>query len=144
MARHWCDDTAYAIGLTSSTLVKLRQAQLPPPDQVVMLPTAVNYVRGDASRVGDGYRSCQWIWDVISIERLSIFLRLAGLAEGATSTTVYISTPLREGVYNKPNFRTYSTVMYKPLMTGKEGTPIARSPYAWQSVKVMFNKMVEV
>lgn len=144
MSRDWCRDTAYAIGSTSSSLVSLRKAKLPPPDQVVMVPAAVSYVRGDATRVNDGYRSCNWVWDVISIESFYNLLKLAGFVEGDTYKNLYISTPLREGSFPAQEFRTYNAIMYRPIMSGKEGTPIARSPYAYQSVKITFNKLIEI
>lgn len=142
--RNWCNDSAYAIGVDANSIVKLRRAEIPPPDQIVMAPTATVYTRGDASRVGDGYRSCQWIWDVISIEKLNNLLNIAGLTDGSHSASIYVVTDIRDGTTHQPTFKTYQAQMYKPILSGKEGTPIARSPYAYQTVKVTFNKMVEV
>lgn len=142
--RQWCDDTAYAIGLSSTNLINLRRAAIPVPDQVVMQQAARYYVRGDATRVSDGYRSCQWIWDVLAIETLASLMRLVGMAAGDTYKNVYIYTDLRDGLAALPEFRTYGAVMYMPVLAGSEGVPIARSPYALQSIKITFNKLVEV
>lgn len=142
--RNWCKDTAYAIGQSQSTMLRLRMAKIPPPDQVIMNPTAKMYVRGDASRVGDGYRSCQWIWDVISGEKLYNLLDIAGLVSGDFYKLVYIDTDLRDGTTHIPKLTTYSAIMYRPVLSGNEGTPIARSPYTYQSVKITFNRLIEV
>ena len=96
--RQWCNDTAYAIGLSSTVLINLRRALIPVPDQVVMQEAARNYVRGDATRVADGYRACQWIWDVMSSETLASFMRLVDIVDADTYKEVYIFTDSRNGL----------------------------------------------
>lgn len=141
MARRWCADTDYRIGRTAADLVKLKDLDIPVPDQVTFQPAASYYVRGDLTRVGDGFATALWVWDNISL------YRLAGLLEfldGADSANVYIFTDRRDGRYHNPSeaFATYSAVMWWPLVFGPEGAPVARSPYVMQTVKIQFKNTV--
>ena len=135
------EDLQYAIGDTPSNLTLLRRAMIPTPDQVVYKAASVYYVRGDGSRVGDGYTSVGWIWDVISTQKLSYLMTYLN---GAEWKYVYIRTDVRDGTYSNPRsaFNVYYAMMLKPILDGVEGVPIARSPYAMQTVRVLFKNLV--
>lgn len=130
-------DNEFAIGLDPNHMAPLRLLNIAPPDLVIWRDAAVFYARGDMSRVGDGLPSWDWIWDTISIARLSL---LNSLLAGLPSAWVYAHTPKRIGV--KPNyaaeFYVYRAIMYQPILSGQEGTPIARAEMTMQTVKVTF------
>lgn len=136
-------DVDYGIGATQATVASLRMMNIPVPDQVTYAPASSYYVRGDGSRVGDGYVTVQWVWDVISIEKLSVLLSFLG---GGQWANVYIRTDIRDGTYPNPRsaFNTYTAIMLKPMFAGQEGVPIARSPYAVQTLPITFKNLVEV
>jgi hypothetical protein len=135
-------DDEYAIGLTPTTLAPLRLLGVAVPDQIVWRDAAIYYVRGDNSRVGDGLPSWEWVWDVISISRLSSLLSLLA---GQESAWVYAHTNQRTGVY--PNaaaeFHIYKALMYKPILAGQEGVSIARAAISMQTVKLSFVNAVD-
>lgn len=141
MARRYCSDTDYRIGTAAADLVKLRDLGIAPPDQVIFQPAAVYYPRGDLSRVGDGYATVHWIWDMISIHKLANLLEFL---DGADWANVYIYTDRRDGRFWSPSqaFNTYSAIMWWPLVFGREGTPVARSPYVMQTVDIQFKNVV--
>lgn len=139
----WYKDTQYAIGLTANSLALLRNLNIPPPDQVVFGPASVYQVRGDLSRVGNGFPQASWVWDVLSTTTLYQLLAFLG---GADYKELYIRTDRRDASEAVPErmFDTYSCVMWKPLLFGDEGVSVARSPYALQSVQIQFKKLVIV
>lgn len=137
------EDTLYKIGLDLANMPSLRQLGIAPPDQVTFQAASAYYVRGDLSRVGDGYSLASWIWDVISIDRLS---KLTALLGGADYVSLYIRTDIRDGTFAiaANAFKVYSAMLWKPLLFGKDGNSVVRSPYAMQSVKLQFVNLVEV
>jgi len=132
----------YSIGITPTDLLALRDMHIAPPDQVVYRPASIYYVRGDMSRVGDGFAMCEWIWDAISLSRLSTILEFL---DGDTYKDVYIVTDKRDGTFSNPDdsFALFYAKMWKPILSGEEGVSIARSPYALQTVKIQFVDLVE-
>lgn len=141
MAFDWFEDTDYAIGLTANTLMSLRDLNIPPPDQPVFTPAALYRVRGDLSRVGDGFPMANWIWDVISVATLYPVINLLG---GADFKELYIRTDKRDASTPSPDlaFNVYSCIMWKPILAGDEGVYVARSPYALQTVQIQFKRLI--
>ncbi|MFA5035653.1 MAG: hypothetical protein WC479_00550 [Candidatus Izemoplasmatales bacterium] len=141
--RNYQVDTLYKIGTDPSKLTTLKNLGLAAPDQVTYQAASVYTIRADMSRVGDGYSIAAWIWDVISIDRLS---KLLEYLEGADYVNLYIRTDIRDGTHAVAAnaFKVFSAVMWKPLLFGQDGNPIVRSPYAMQSVKLQFVNLVEV
>lgn len=137
MARNYQADSDYKIGLDRNNLVKLRDINISPPDQVTYRPASVYYVRSDLSRVGDGFATVVWVWDIMAVERMA---RLLSFLNGADYADVYIKTDLRDGTIALPrnSFFVYSCKMWKPILSGEEGVPVARSPYALQTVQIKF------
>jgi hypothetical protein len=136
-------DSAYAIGLEPTQMVYLRQMNIAPPDQIVYKPAAVYYVRSDFSRVGDGFASVEWVWDMISISRLH---NIISFLDGEDYASLYVLTDKRDGSYPNPrtSFGLFYATMWKPIITGEEGVFVARSPYVVQTVKLQFVNMVEM
>lgn len=141
MPKQWYDDTDYRIGRTSSDLVRLRDIDIAPPDQAVFQPAQEYYARGDLSRVGDGYATVTWVWDNISLHRLAGLLEFL---DGADYANVYIFTDRRDGRSFLPSeaFNMYSAIMWWPLLFGPEGTPLARSSYVLQTVRIQFKNVI--
>lgn len=135
------DYLGYAIGPTPQTLAYLTNMHIPIPDQVVYTPASTYVQRADGTRVGHGYPSAQWIWDVISNSALS---QLLEFLNGADYAYVYMRTDTREGIIKQPRnaYDVFYAIMYKPILAGQEGTPIARSPYAMQSVQIQFHRLI--
>lgn len=139
----YCDDTDYGIGHTPQSIVSLRRLGVPIPDQPVYVPAAVYYTRGDYTRVGDGFPSANWIWDIISIHRLEPLL---AYVTGTFNGLVYVRTDRRtDGRYPNPrsSFAVFQAIMWLPVLSGQEGVPVARSPYAMQTVGVQFKRLIE-
>lgn len=136
------DDTKFAIGESSSTLILLSDMKIPPPDQVIYNPASSYYVRADQSRVADGFPSVEWVWDTISISRLSLLL---DFLDGEQYADVYIQTDKRDGTFPTPmsSFAVFSAIMLMPVLSGEEGVPVARSPYVMQTVQINFRKLIE-
>lgn len=124
-------------------MMSFARLDIPIPDQVVYHEYAVVYQRADHSRVGDGYPTLTWTWDVLSRERLATLL---SVLDGEDYADVRIRTDARDGEESNAfsSFKTFDAVMWKPILSGKEGTPIARSSRAFQTVTVTFRKLVEV
>lgn len=143
MSRNYAQDSLYKIGLDPNNMASLRNLGIAAPDQVTYQPASVYTVRSDFSRVGDGFKAVNWIWDVISIENLSKLLKFLA---GQDYAAVYIRTDMRDGTIISPAnaFRVFSATMWKPLLSGQEGTPIVKSPYAMQTVKLQFVNLVEM
>lgn len=143
MARSYEKDSQYGIGRTMMAMATLRQLGIAAPDQIVYAPGTAVYVRGDGSRVSDGGTIADWIWDVISIERLAALL---DYLDGAEYANVYIQTNKFDGTYPNPrtSFATFSCIMWKPVLSGSEGVGVAASPYAAQTVRVRFVNLIEV
>ena len=139
----FCADMEYGIGTTAAGIVALRLMYVPPPDQVIWKAAASYYARADLHRVGDGFASIEWIWDTISISRLSKILEFLGTAD---SVALYVQSDKRDGTYPNPAaaFRVFSAIMWKPILSGQEGTPLARSPYVMQTVKITFINTIEL
>jgi hypothetical protein len=123
-------------------MISLKNLGIAPPDQVTYQPSSVVYVRGDMSRVGDGFAVVSWIWDTISIEKLSQLLKFVG---SSTYANVFIQTDVRDGTHAVAEnaFKVFSAMMWKPLLYGQEGVPIAKSPYVMQTVNIQFVNLVE-
>ena len=136
-------DLLFKVGQASTALLPLRDLKVPPPDQAIIgYPTTI--IRGDATRVQDGYLQLQWVWDVLGRESLKILMGAMGVQDGDTYKSVYVSTDARDSTQAIPVFVTYSCILYVPTLTGSDGVSVARSPYAYQSLKLIFNKLVEV
>lgn len=138
----WRDNTNYQIGSTPTGLMSLRELNIPVPDQVVFRPMAAYYVRADFTRVGDGFASTDWIWDVLDLNSVYKLLSFLG---GEESVALYVVTDKRDGTIPNPAtaFGLYYSIMWKPIMSGEEGVPIARSQVALQTVRLRFVNMVE-
>lgn len=138
----WYRSTNYQVGLTADTLVSLRDMDIPIPDQVVFHPAARHYQRADYTRVSDGFPFVEWIWDILSIDRLMTLLEFL---EDAEYNDVYVRTDVRDGTQIVSEaFQTYTAVMLKPILSGQEGVHVARSPRALQTVKIVFRKLEAV
>lgn len=139
---NWYADSDFKISTDIDALISLRSIKVPPPDTVVYRPRAVYYVRADFSRVGDGFTSAEWIWDTISIARLSSILSVLNDEEWAD---VYIQTQKADGTYATPKleFGVFSAVMWKPILSGQDGIQIVGSPYTMQTVRIPFVNLVE-
>ena len=135
-------DFQYALGLDPNNLATLRRMEIPIPDQVVYTPSSIYYVRPDQTRVGDGFETIVWIWDVISREKLAILLEPMA---GAEYLYTYIKSDRRDGNYALPEvaYSVWHSVMWRPILSGQEGVPIARSPVSYQSVKLQFRLLEE-
>jgi hypothetical protein len=135
-------DFQYKIGATEEELVSLHLLKIPWPDQVIYSAASVYYPRSDMSRVGDGYASVSWIWDVISRTALATLLQYVG----GSSAVVYIQTDVRDGTIAKPSaaFSKFRCTMWMPILSGEEGTPIARSALGIQTVQIKFVNLVEI
>lgn len=136
------DDTNYGIGRTLTDIADLRLLGVGIPDQVIYDPSATHYERADQTRVGDGFARVTWIWDNIALSRLSALL---DFLDGADYAQVYINTDVREGSKVAPSsaFKTFYAIMWRPILSGEEGVPVARSPYAYQTVAIQFRKLIE-
>lgn len=123
-------------------MISLHDLGIAAPDQVTFQPYSVVYARGDMSRVGDGVSTASWIWDIISIEKLS---RLLSFLNGSTYAEMYIRTDIRDGTSSIASdaFKVFSATMWKPLLYGQEGVPVVKSPYALQTVNIQFVNLVE-
>jgi len=139
---NYANDSLYKIGNSMTAMVSLKQLGIAAPDQVTFQPHSIVYARGDFSRVGDGFYVASRIWDIISIDRMS---RLLTFLNGNTYAHVYIRTDIRDGTHAiaANAFRTFAAVMWKPLLYGQEGTPVAKSPYTLQTVNLQFVNLVE-
>jgi hypothetical protein len=138
----WYQDTDFKISLDIDNLISLRDMKVAPPDTVVWRKNAVNYVRGDFTRVGDGFASAEWIWDTITISRLSNLLYFLA---GEDWASVYIQTHKNDGTYPAPElqFGVFSAIMWKPIIGGDDGVQIVGSPYTMQTVRIRFVNLVE-
>lgn len=128
---------------TDPDLMSFERLKLPPPDQVVFREYGLVYVRADHSRVGDGYPSLTWVYDVISRANLYKFVALLG---GEDYASVRIRTDTRDAEHAgvETSFKIFDAVMWKPVLSGQEGTSIARSDLAFQTVSINFRKLQEV
>jgi hypothetical protein len=139
---NWQADTDFKLGLAPNALVTLRNIGLAAPDQVTFRPASVYYVRADLTRVGDGFSSATWVWDMMSTERMS---KLLSFLSGADYVRLYIKTDVRDGTHALPRnaFKVFSAIMWKPIVSGEEGVPVAKSPYVLQTVQVKFVDLLE-
>jgi hypothetical protein len=137
----YLDDTKYAIGITPQLLIPLRKMVVPVPDQVYGDTATEYYTRGDLSRTGDGPAWVVWVWDVLGFASSS---KILSFLNGADSVRVYVRTDIPNAQNGLPrnNFDVYYGWMYKPIIDGNEGSRVARSPYAYQSIKVQFMELV--
>ena len=135
-------DNDYKIGYTPTKLVPLRLLNIAVPDQVTFQPASTYYSRSDFSRVGDGFIAVAWVFDIISIDRLA---NLLAYLDGDTWNDVYIRTDMRDGTVPMAEnaFKVYSAIMWKPMLFGKEGNPVAKSALAMQTVNIQFMNLVE-
>lgn len=138
----WYDESNFKIGTAVDVLLSLRDMKVAPPDTVVWRPTAVSYVRSDFTRVGDGFASAEWIWDTISIARLS---KILSFLAGEDWADVYIQTQKNDGTYPTPEleFGVFSAVMWKPTIGGNDGVQIVGSYRTMQTVRIQFVNLVE-
>lgn len=139
------NDIQYALGLDPNNLIPLHgpmSLKIPIADQVVYSPASVYYFRADGTRVGDGFASALWVWDVISGTNLALLLEVL---DGADWVRLYVKSDKRDGDYAAPEegFSVWYAIMYRPILSGSEGVPIARSSQAYQSVKIMFRLLSE-
>jgi hypothetical protein len=141
--KQYCADSLYKIGSSLSNLIPLKNLGLAAPDQVTYQPASSYVVRADMTRVGDGFTIATWIWDIISIERMS---QLLAYLNGADYANVYIRTDIRDGTHAiaANAFKVFSAIMWKPLLFGQDGNAVVRSPYALQSVKIQFVNLIEI
>ena len=143
MSKNYSQDSLYKIGLTYLNMASLKNLGIAAPDQVVYQPASSVYVRSDFSRIGDGFKSITWTWDIISVEKLS---KLLNYLDGNDYANVYIRSDLRDGTRSNiaSSFRVFTAVMWKPMLFGQEGTPVVKTPYAMQTVKIQFVNLVEL
>lgn len=136
------DDTQFKIGLTPTSMASLRDLHIPPPDTVVYSPAATYHVRADFTRVGDGFSSTDWIWDVMSLSRIH---NLLSFLDGEESRALYIQTEKKDGLYPNPRvgFGLFYCIMWKPILSGEDGVMIVGSPYAYQTIRIRFVNLVE-
>jgi hypothetical protein len=138
----YLDDSSYKLGILPQDLISLRDMRIAAPDQVVYRSAATSYVRADFSRVSDGFTSVEWVWDMISISRLSTLL---GFLNGADYINLYVQTDKRDGTFPNPraSFAVFYAMMWKPILSGEEGVSVVKSPYTMQTVKIQFVNMIE-
>jgi hypothetical protein len=138
----WYEDSDFKIGTDINVLLSLRDIKVAPPDTVVWRPNAIAYVRADFSRVGDGFASAEWIWDTITIARLSKLLSFLG---GEDFADVYIQTHKNDGTYPTPEleFGVFSATMWKPIIGGNDGVQVVGSYRTMQTVRIQFVNLVE-
>lgn len=136
------EDFQYAIGTDPNNLSTLRRMRVPIPDQVVYAPAALYYVRADGTRVGDGFATVNWIWDVIARNNLAILLEPM---EGAEYMYTYVKSDKRDGNHALPEeaYSIFYSILWRPILSGTEGVPIARSPVSYQSVRLQFRILSE-
>lgn len=134
-------DRDYQIGTDVTAMLPLRRLGVPAPDVPVGSTAAVYYTRADGTRIGDGFTSVAWVYDIISRTALSRLMKFLGNSDWAR---VYIKTDIRDGNEALPRnaFGVYYGIMYRPILTGEEGSPIAGSMGAFQSVKIQFVDLV--
>lgn len=142
MAKNYVADTDYKIGSALSNLVPLRMMNISVPDQVTYRPASIYYVRADLTRIGDGFTSVTWVWDMMSYDRISKLLSFLSFGDYGY---VFIKTDIRDGTIAQPRnaFKVYNATMWKPILSGEEGVPVARSPYVLQTVQLKFVNLVE-
>jgi hypothetical protein len=133
----WYADTDYALGFQPNKMISLRNLQVAIPDQITYQDGSVQVVRSDMNRVADGFTILAWIWDTISAERIA---RLSEFLQGLKSNTVYVRSDIRDGTHSIPSqaFKVFRAVMWKPLLYGDEGSPVAKSAKIYQTVQVKF------
>lgn len=138
----WYEDSDFKIGTNINILLSLRDMKVSPPDTVTWNPTAVAYVRSDFTRVGDGFASAEWIWDTITLPRLS---KLLSFLDGEEWASVYIQTHKNDGTYPTPEleFGVFSAIMWKPRIGGNDGVQIVGSYRTMQTVRIQFVNLVE-
>jgi hypothetical protein len=136
-------DFEYRIGYAADNTISLDSMGLAPPDQVVYRPATLYYVRGDFTRVGDGFAAADWVWDTIGLSKLSLLLSF--LAD-EDSAEVYIQTDKREGLSPNPkaSFGIFRCIMWKPILSGEDGVHVVRTPYVLQTVRVQFRRLIEI
>ncbi len=137
----------YRVGRTSAAMLHLRDLSVNAPDQVIFRPYAESYLRADDTRVGDGLATISWIWDVISIIELATILNI--FFDNLTDTFAknrFIRSDKRLGDFPSPEegFFDFDVTVWRPEVFGPEGTPIARSAKAFQTVEINFTNLVEV
>lgn len=139
--RRELQDADYKIGTSVDALLPLRRLGVPAPDISVGSPASAYYVRADGTRVGDGYATATWVYDVIS--RVALTRLLKPLCDDEWAY-VYVKTNFDDGSVMLPRqaFGVYYGIMYRPILTGQEGQPISRTLAAYQSVKVQFIDLV--
>ena len=128
---------------TDASMIAFSRLGIAIPDQVVYMPYTKLYSRADFSRVGDGYPTLTWVWDVLSRNTVSTFLELLN---GNEYADVVIRCEVRDGTYPSAiaSFKTFSAIMYKPLLSGTDGVSVARSTKTYQTVVVKFKKLIEL
>ena len=138
----WQQDTNYQLGYYPDKMVSLRDLGVAVPDQVTYQAASQYYVRSDMSRVGDGFSIITWVWDTISIPRLS---KILAFLQGNESAELYVQSDVRDGTYAIPKlaFNIYKATMWKPLLFGQEGSPIAKTSLVYQTVQLKFVNAVK-
>jgi hypothetical protein len=133
----------YALGIDPNNLPTLKRMLVPIPDQVIFAPASLYYTRSDGTRVGDGYMSAGWIYDIISINKLNVLLQPL---EGEDYAYLYMVTEARDASFAlaELSFKMYYAILWKPILSGNEGVPVARSATALQSVKLQFRLLYEM
>lgn len=137
----------YRVGVTSSNMLRLRDMGIPAPDQVLYRPYAESYLRGDNSRVGDGEPMIEWVWDIKAIHELSKLVQMWFSTQTTTfADNVFIKSDLRDGQFPEPqlSFKVFDCTVWRPELFGPDGTPVARSSKAIQTVRFQFINLVEV
>jgi hypothetical protein len=128
---------------TDPAMVPFTRLKLPLPDQTIYREHAKYYLRADQSRVGDGFPTLTWVWDILTDNKLSILL---GFLDGNDYADVRVRTEARLGTTANAevSFLTFDAVMLKPILSGQEGVPVARSHTALQTVSVNFRQLEAV
>lgn len=135
-------DYDYAIGNSVTTLLKLAHLKVPMPDLVTYDSASTRYNLANAARVADGYAWTEWIWDIISLPHTQTLLEFLG--SSSYKQNVYIRTTRSTGDYATPSasYEVFSCIMLRPILSGQEGTLVARSPYNIQNFKLRFVDLV--
>jgi hypothetical protein len=141
--------TNYGVAITATAgipnIVRIRDFGLPVP-QAIYRPFQAVYSRGDITRAGDGPISCEWVWEVLYLERVGALMQYLFASETAQSASVYIRTGKQVGWWPKPEqaFATFSAIAWRPLLYGPDGAYNRESPYEVDALRLMFKNMVEI
>lgn len=123
----------YKIGASVAGLVQLDYLGIPFPTRSSFSPFSVRNVAGDKRVYGDGFPSCEWVWEP-GLTRAQISNLLSFITAGDASGYVYIRTT--KNTYS--SFYNFYTVMIVP-----ELEPVGYHVGAFNTVSMQFTGMVQ-